>query len=91
MNLQIINGCAGTDPGLQTSETNPGWRYYSFRIIFVNSMKSILKKSPKTGNIQSVPRMPIKIQSVHYIDWAVQFIFKNKKNLSSQPGKVCPH
>ena len=28
MNLQIINGCAGTDPGIQTAVTNPGQRYY---------------------------------------------------------------
>ena len=27
MILQIINGCAGADPGLPTARTNPGWRY----------------------------------------------------------------
>ena len=26
MNLQIINGCAGTDPGLSTAGTDPGRR-----------------------------------------------------------------
>ena len=27
MNLQVIDGCAGTDPGLPTAETDPGGRY----------------------------------------------------------------
>ena len=27
MNLQIINDCAGTDPGLPTEGTDPGRRY----------------------------------------------------------------
>ena len=27
MYLQIINDCAGTDPGLQTTGTDPGVRY----------------------------------------------------------------
>ena len=27
MNLQIINGCAGTDPGLLTAGTDHGRRY----------------------------------------------------------------
>ena len=26
MNFQIINGCAGTDPGLETAGTDPGRR-----------------------------------------------------------------
>ena len=28
MNLQIINGCAGTDTRLPTAGNNPGWRYF---------------------------------------------------------------
>ena len=28
MNLQIINVCAGTDPGLQIAGTDPGRRYF---------------------------------------------------------------
>ena len=27
MNLQIINGCTGTDSGLSIAGTDPGWRY----------------------------------------------------------------
>ena len=27
MNLQIINNCVGTDPGLPTAGTDPGRRY----------------------------------------------------------------
>ena len=30
MNLQIINDCAETDPELQTAETDPGRRYWSY-------------------------------------------------------------
>ena len=30
MNLQIINGCAGTDPRLQIAGTNPGRHYHEY-------------------------------------------------------------
>ena len=32
MNLQIINGCEGTEPGLPTAGTDPGRRYTFFCI-----------------------------------------------------------
>ena len=34
MNLQIINGCAGTDPGLPTAVTDPGRQYLKYLIVF---------------------------------------------------------
>ena len=33
MNLQIINDCAGTDPGLPTAGTDPG-RRFNLRVPF---------------------------------------------------------
>ena len=39
-NLQIINGCAGTNPGLQTAGTDPGRRYFSIKKVLKLSIKS---------------------------------------------------
>ena len=43
MNLQIRNGCAGTDPGLQTAETNPGRRYLFQALWYGISTTAILQ------------------------------------------------
>ena len=32
MNLQIINNCAGTDPGLPTAGTDPSRRFNKFGV-----------------------------------------------------------
>ena len=39
MNLRIINDCAGTDPGLPTSGTDPGRRYCPYNESFFTNFK----------------------------------------------------
>ena len=45
MNLQIINGYAGTNPGLPTAFANPGRRYYMNKKIISSLIKVLRRKA----------------------------------------------
>ena len=44
MNLQIINDCAGTDPGLPTAGTDPGRRYSGCDILSNSLIENVFLK-----------------------------------------------
>ena len=53
MNLQIINGCAGTDPRLPTAGTNPGRCYLKCAFILRDSQRNknlLMSVLPLLGN-----------------------------------------
>ena len=56
MNLQIINDCAGTDPGLPTAGTDPGRRYQIMSKKSINTFTGNCIKTVDANSQDSVLR-----------------------------------